>query len=246
MSCTWCSEVFWCRLLFYTGRLRVCNLSKNLAVEFKKNHPLQIAGRHCNVRFSSFLVPVIVNWVVKVTSRVLAASGAYPSFSIHPFVSPLPPPFAMQRRKWHESRYEGRVGLAALSSEVPPSVGNTGEWGQQERERWSDPIYKCIPPLPVCTTQISQQRRWICILMKTWGIYEKCWIWLSSLHAQGLPSLLLEPNTLTFFKAWRRMPGFGAALWLCFCLRARPSFHFGNQIKECKATEQETEPTSKR
>lgn len=48
--------------------------------------------------------------------------------------------------------------------------------------------------------------------MKTWGIYEKRWIWLSSLKAQGLLSLLLEPNSLAFFKAWTCMPGFGAAV----------------------------------
>lgn len=183
--------------------------------------------------------------MVKVTLRVSAAIEAYPSLSIHPFLSPLL--LHLQCRVWwHESRYGGRVGLAALSSEVPPSAGNTGEWGQQERERWSDPIYKCIPPLPVCTMQISQQRRWICILMKAWDISEKCWIWLSSLQAQGLPALLLEPNTLAFFKAWTCMPGFGAGLWLCFCLRARPSFHFSNQIKEYKVTEQEMEPMSRR
>lgn len=35
-------------------------------------------------------------------------------------------------------------------------------------------------------------------------------------------------------------------LWLCFCLRAKPSFHFGNQIKKCKDTEQEAEPSNKR
>lgn len=47
--------------------------------------------------------------------------------------------------------------------------------------------------------------------MKIWGIFEKCWIWLSSLQAEGLLSLLLEPNALPFFKAWTCMPGFGAA-----------------------------------
>lgn len=103
--------------------------------------------------------------MVKVTLRVSAAIGAHPSLSIHPFLSPVL--LRLQCRVWwHESRYGAGVGLAALSSEVPPSVGNTGEWGQQERERWSDPIYKCIPPLPVCTMQISQQRRWICILIR--------------------------------------------------------------------------------
>lgn len=81
---------------------------------------------------------------------------------------------------------------------------------------------------------------------KAWDISEKCWIWLSSLQAQGLPALLLEPNTLAFFKAWTCMPGFGAGLWLRFCLRARPSFHFSNQIKEYKVTEQEMEPMSRR
>lgn len=35
-------------------------------------------------------------------------------------------------------------------------------------------------------------------------------------------------------------------LWLCFCLRAEPGFHFSNQIKECKVTEQNAGPTRKR
>lgn len=48
--------------------------------------------------------------------------------------------------------------------------------------------------------------------MKIWDIYEKCWIWLSSLQAQGLLSLPLEANKLTFFKAWTCMPGFGAVV----------------------------------
>lgn len=33
---------------------------------------------------------------------------------------------------------------------------------------------------------------------------------------------------------------------LCFCLRAKPSFHSSNQTKEYKVTEQEAEPTSDR
>lgn len=35
-------------------------------------------------------------------------------------------------------------------------------------------------------------------------------------------------------------------LGLCFCVRAKPSLHFSNQIKECKDTDQEAELIGKR
>lgn len=54
-----------------------------------KRHPLEIVCRHCNVRLSSFLVPVIVNQMVEGILRVLIATGVYPSFPIptsHPLL----------------------------------------------------------------------------------------------------------------------------------------------------------------